>query len=87
MIARPLLQMKGIQDYLQAQKWYRGGLYGVPPPFDSTHTSHTRLPSPIARNSNGSPNRTLRLSPVGHVPHSFVMKGLSAPPTIPLAKP
>ena len=53
-----------------------------------THESQKRLPSPIARNSNGSPSRRLRLSGlVGHVPHSFVINGLSAPPTTPLAKP
>jgi hypothetical protein len=52
------------------------------------HTSQTRLPSPITRKSNGSPNRRLRLSGlVGHVPHSLMINGLSAPPTTPLAKP
>jgi hypothetical protein len=35
------------------------------------HTSQTKLPNPIAKNSSGTPSRRLRLSQVGQVPHIF----------------
>jgi hypothetical protein len=49
--------------------------------------SQHRFPNPIAKNNNGRPSRKLRLSQVGQVPQSFLANVLSAPPTIPLAKP
>ena len=53
--------------------------------FDmSTQTSQAKLPSPIAKKSNGKPNRRLRLSQVDQVPQSLLTNGLSAPPTISL---
>ena len=49
--------------------------------------THTKNPRPCARKNRGTPTRKLRLSHVGHVPHSRLENGFRAPPSIPRASP
>jgi len=54
---------------------------------NSIHPTQPRLNSPRPGNNNRNPSRRLRLSQVGHVPHSRWTTGLSAPPPMPRFSP